>query len=197
MKDISNFKAVILAAGSSSRMGKPKQLLKVKGKSMLDHAISAALGAGINTPVVVLGANKDQILDGIELADKCDIIYNSDFTTGQASTLVAGTKRVINSCDAAVFMLADQPFVTAKLIAGMINRFLDERPDLLYPLYQQQRGNPVIISSDLFPRLLTATGDTGARFLFTDSTLKILAHEVDDRSVIIDIDTPEMYQAIK
>lgn len=190
-------KAVILAAGSSSRMRTPKQLLKVQGVSMLDHAIEAALGAGLTRPVVVLGAHRDTILSGIRLAKSCDIVVNPDYTQGQASSLVAGVQRIMNRCDAAIFMLSDQPLVKAELVSDLINRFIEHRPDVLLPFYRQKRGNPVIISNSLFPKLITATGDAGARFLFKDRNLNIYQCEVNDRSVVIDIDTPEAFQSLK
>jgi molybdenum cofactor cytidylyltransferase len=193
----SRFKAVILAAGSSSRMGSPKQLLKVQGYSMLDHAIGAALGAGLHRPVVVLGANRDAILDGIQLADRCELVFNPEYSLGQASSLVVGVKQIIDRCAAAVFLLSDQPLVTAGLVSELIDRFVEHQPDVLYPVYRKKRGNPVIINSALFPRLLNATGDTGARFLFRDTRLNIFAYEVDDSSVTVDIDTPEAFQALK
>ncbi|MFW2365112.1 MAG: nucleotidyltransferase family protein [Desulforhopalus sp.] len=191
------FKAVILAAGSSLRMGTPKQLLKVQGSTMLDHAIRAALGAGLDPPVVVLGAHREMILEGIKLAGSCEIVINRQYGLGQASSLVAGVQHIMGSCDAAVFLLADQPFVGAKLIAAMMGRFCESEADLLYPTYKKQRGNPVIIGKHLFPRLLTANGDAGARFLFNDKTLNILAYTTKDKSVIVDIDTPEDFQAHK
>ena len=100
-------------------------------------------------------------------------------------------------CDGAVFMLCDQPFVRGSLLAVLVERFRQKRPDLLYPVYRRQRGNPVVISSRLFPRLLTAAGDSGARFLFNDPELDSIAYEVDDQSVLMDIDTPEEYEALK
>lgn len=190
-------KAVILAAGSSSRMCTPKQLLKVQGKSMLDHAIEAALGAGLSRPVVVLGAHKNTILSGIRLAKSCDIVVNPDYAMGQASSMIAGVQHIKNRCDAAIFMLSDQPLVKAALVSDLISRFIEHRPDVLFPVYGQKRGNPVIISKDLFPKLLTATGDTGARFLFKDRNLNIFPCEVKDRSVVIDIDTPEAFHSLK
>ncbi len=192
-----NLKAVILAAGCSSRMGRPKQLLTVQGKSMLDHAITAALEAGLSRPVLVLGAFYERILKESALVKKCEIVHNQDFEQGQATSLVAGVKHLMYRCDGAVFMLCDQPFVRGSLLAVLVERFRQKRPDLLYPVYRRQRGNPVVISSRLFPRLLTAAGDSGARFLFNDPELDSIAYEVDDQSVLMDIDTPEEYEALK
>ncbi|MBU0942936.1 MAG: nucleotidyltransferase family protein [Proteobacteria bacterium] len=191
-----NIRAIILAAGTSSRMGRPKQLLQVEGECMLDHAIAAAQGAGAAPPVLILGAFAEEILRGARLATTCEIHRNQEYGKGQASSLVAGVQAVAGRCDAAIFLLTDQPFIDAQLVAGMTALFAEKRPDILYPLYRKQRGNPVIISSSLFPRLLTARGDKGARFLFTDKSLDILEYEVDNAAVVTDIDTLQDYAAI-
>ena len=184
-----NFGAVILAAGRSTRMGRPKQLLKFRGKSMLEHAIYAALGAGIRRPVVVLGASADTILSDIQVLENCNVVNNEDFKEGQAASLRAGTLNVAGKCDAAIFMLVDQPLIDSKLVLSLLDNFNKIRPDLLYPVYENQRGNPVVISASLFPRLLTIKGDEGARSLFNDSSLKICACEVNSQAVITDVDT--------
>lgn len=193
MKKHCKFAAVILAAGLSTRLGRPKQLLKVAGKSMLEHAITAARGAGIVTPVLVLGAFADDILKDVRAVTKCDTIFNQDYADGQAASLRAGVSSIMGTCDAAIFMLADQPLIKATLIMELMTRFNQHRPDILYPVYRRRRGNPVIISSRLFPRLLGATGDQGARFLFADTSLHVHACEVEDRAVVTDVDSWDDY----
>lgn len=189
MRNNLKFAAVILAAGMSSRMGKPKQMLRVMGKSMLEHAIIAARGAGILSPVLVIGAFADDILQDIELIKKCETIFNKDFAEGQATSLKVGVDAVRGKCEAAIFMLADQPLIDAALIKELMEQFNHYKPDILYPVYKKQRGNPVIITASLFPRLMDSTGDQGARFLFSDNSLTIRTYEVKSKAVITDIDT--------
>ena len=191
-----NFAAVILAAGRSTRMGKPKQLLRFKGQTMLEHAISAALGAGITTPVVVIGAYADSLLEEVQLLRYCKVLRNDDFAEGQSTSLRAGTSFLSGKYDAAIFMLADQPLVDSALVLNLSNEFSRVKPDVLYPVYQGRRGNPVIIGANLFPRLINISGDEGARSLFTDQSLKIHAHEVDNEAVVTDIDTWQDYTSL-
>jgi len=186
--------AVILAAGNSSRMGRPKQLLAVNGVSMLGHTILTAREAGYSRPVLVLGAHADEIQQKEQLTTLCKTIVNPDFTTGQSSSLKAGVQQIIGTCEAALFMLCDQPFLHQREVNELTERFISTQPDLLYPTYRGKRGNPVFISSTLFPKLLQARGDSGARFLFEESNLKIVGHEVDAPGILIDIDTPEEYE---
>lgn len=183
------FSAVILAAGMSSRMGRPKQLLRVMGKSMLEHAITAAKGAGIVSPVLVIGAFAADILRDIKLASKCETIFNKDYKDGQATSLRVGVEAVKGKCDAAIFMLSDQPLIDAVLITELMEQFSNYRPDILYPVYKKQRGNPVVISARLFSRLINSSGDQGARFLFNDNSLALRAYQVENRAVITDVDT--------
>ncbi len=182
-------------------MGEPKQLLEVKGKIMIDHAIKAALGASdgayADRPVLVLGACYKKILQKSKLADRCEIVINHNYTSGQARSLIAGVKQIQGKCDGAVFMLCDQPFVDAKLVRALTEKFNTVKPGLLYPVYNEQRGNPVIISSKLFSRLLNARGDQGARFLFKDSSLDIYACKVDAPGILVDVDTPQDYERLK
>lgn len=180
----------------SARFGSPKQLLKVNGKSMLEHAIAAATGAGIVSPVLVLGAFADDILRNVASVKKCQTIFNHEFADGQATSLKAGVRAIMGTCDAAVFMLADQPLVDAQCVVALMDRFKRYQPDALYPVYRQRRGNPVIIKARLFPRLLNATGDQGARFLFADRTLDVHAHEVQTKAFVTDIDTWDDYLLI-
>lgn len=189
-----HFTAIILAAGTSSRMGTPKQLLEVNGLSLLDHAIQAALNAGIISPIVVLGANAKLIEDQSVLLSHCTTVLNPKFVMGQSTSLVQGVLSSPAKSNAYIFLLADQPFIEGQMIGKMMSTFEKTGADVLYPEYRGQRGNPVIISSRLRQQLLLATGDNGARFLFSDRSLKIVSYPVSTEAVTIDIDTPSDYQ---
>lgn len=186
-----HFSAIILAAGSSSRMGTPKQLLQVDGLCMLDLVIQTALQAVIGPPVVVLGANASQIEAASTQLNRCSVVHNHNYRSGLSTSLKAGIKSSPVQTNAYIFMLADLPLVSGTLLRKMIEEFVKTEADILYPEYQGQRGNPVIITSKLRNRLLKAKGDTGAKFLLADTNLAIVAYPVTTRAVITDIDTPE------
>lgn len=177
-------------------MGQPKQLLMLDHSCLLDHTIEAVHGCGIPRPILVLGAFKDKIMEQAKLADSCEIVINEDYVSGQASSLKHGVSNISCKCDAVIFLLCDQPMVRSHLLCQMMDEFIKTTPDILYPTYQNQRGNPVIISNRLFPRLMEAKGDKGARFLFADAGLNINAYPVNDPAVVMDIDTPEDYELI-
>lgn len=189
-----HFTAIILAAGTSSRMGTPKQLLEVNGICMLDHAIEAALNAGISTPIVVLGANSSLIESQSLLLTRCKTVLNQDYNMGQSTSLIKGVLSSPSISTAYIFLLADQPRVGGELVLAMMNNFEKIRADILYPEYLGQRGNPVIITSRLRNQLLLSKGDSGAKFLFSDSSLKIVSYSAHTDAVVTDVDTPEDYQ---
>lgn len=191
-----HFTAIILAAGRSSRMGRPKQLLDVNGMCMLDHAIKAALNAGIISPIVVLGANASLIESHSTLLNRCTVVFNKKHDLGLSTSLIRGVLSSPAQSTAYIFILADQPLVDGTLLLKMMNEFIKIKADILYPEYLGQRGNPVIIDSKLRNRLLLSKGDSGAKFLFTDRTLHIASWPVNTDAVIIDVDTPEDYQNI-
>lgn len=189
-----SFSVIILAAGLSSRMGTPKQLLSIDGLSMLDHAVEAALAAGLDSPIVVLGHTAEQIKSQARLLSSCTVVINDSYRSGLSTSLKCGIEASRPETTAYVFMLADQPLVTGTLIKKLLKAFEERRPDILHPVYQGQRGNPVIITSRLRKRLLEAKGDSGARFLFNDPHLTIIPYPVTTPAVIVDIDTPEDLQ---
>ena len=191
-----HFTAIILAAGASSRMGRPKQLLEVNGICMLDHAIQAALSAGIIPPIVVLGANAKLIESYSTLLNQCTVVLNKKHDLGLSTSLIRGVLSSPDHSTAYIFIRADQPLIGGKLVLEMMNEFEKIKADILYPEYLGQRGNPVIINSKLRNHLLLSKGDSGAKFLFSDSTLHIVSWPVNTDAVITDVDTPEDYRNI-
>jgi molybdenum cofactor cytidylyltransferase len=191
-----HFTAIILAAGASSRMGRPKQLLEVNGTCMLDHAIQAALSAGIISPIVVLGANAKLIESYSTLLNQCTVVLNKKHDLGLSTSLIGGILSSPDHSTAYIFILADQPLIGGKLVLEMMNEFEKTKADILYPEYLGRRGNPVIINSKLHNQLLLSKGDSGAKFLFSDSTLHIVSWPVNTDAVITDVDTPEDYRNI-
>src|SRR5688500_16238838 len=117
--------AVLLAAGGSSRMGRPKQTLIVEGESLLRRAARAALGCPCRPVIAVLGANAEvshHALAGLEVIE----VFNPDWETGMGSSVSAGVRHLIEiepMIDAAVLLLCDQPFVTADVLARLVGAY--------------------------------------------------------------------------
>lgn len=175
-------------------MGRPKQLLEWKGKTLLDHVIGAALGGGFASPILVLGPHADEILARVKLSEKCRVVQNPNHHDGQATSLAAGIGEVTGRCEAVICLLGDQPLVSSVLLHRLISSYISQKPDILYPTCGGVRGNPVVIGHSLFTRLQTAKGDTGARRFLTDPQLDICPVELSDPAVLLDLDTMEEYR---
>lgn len=172
-----------------------KQLLRFRGTYLIDLAIGAARKAGIDQPLVILGAYSEQILKESQTIQQCRTILNPYWQQGLSTSIIAALPH-LSPHEGVIFQLCDQPLVSSKLIHDMAHRFLEFNPDILYPEYQKQRGNPVIIHHRLFSRLMENSGDKGARFLFSDPSIHKHAYQTEDNSCLVDIDTMEEYQKI-
>lgn len=185
--------AVLLAAGESRRMGRPKQLLPWGGVSLVRHAAQTALASCADGLFVVVGCYADAVraeLAGLPLT----IVENPDYADGQASSLRCAIAAV-TAYQAALVLLSDQPLVTAATLDGLIGRWRETGALAVVPRYQGQRGNPVLVDRCLFAELLALQGDSGARQLFERYASQIVWVEAD-RSVVVDVDNPEAYREL-
>jgi molybdenum cofactor cytidylyltransferase len=192
-----NIGVVILAAGSSSRLGKPKQLLEFNGKSLLQHSIDEATNSNASAVIIVLGDNADSISKEVD-KNKAHIVRNSEWEEGMASSVRNGLstlQRILPSTDAVIFMVCDQPYVSASLINELINRQKETGKGIVTSSYGEAIGPPALFHESLFNELMRLKGDAGAR--------KIIQQHSDDVATVlftkgkIDIDTNEDYEALK
>jgi molybdenum cofactor cytidylyltransferase len=185
--------AVILAAGESTRMGRTKQLLSWKGKSLIWHVARAAIEEGIEEVIIVVGANGVKIrksLDDLEVK----YVENPDWQLGQSTSLQAGLAVLSAKTGAVIFLLADQPQITPTLIRTLIEKHATTLAPIIAPLVDGKRGNPVLFDRIVFDELMRIQGDTGGRELFSRHAVEWL--EWQDASVLLDIDTEDDYQRL-
>lgn len=182
---------VILAAGASSRLGRPKQMLELGGAPMLRHTVRHALESAAAEVVVVLGNQADAVRAAVgEMGQRT--VVNPDFAAGQSTSLVAGIRAVDTGSAAAIIMLGDQPTVEPALLNRLIERFGEAGPAIVQPVYEGVPGNPVLFRRNLFPELLAVTGDQGAREI-----IRSRRHPVDridaGQPMPPDVDTDDDY----
>ena len=152
---------VLLAAGTSSRMGKNKLFLRLGGDSVLRRAAKSAIGAGLDPLIVVLGHESEQASAELEGID-CAPVVNPDYASGMTTSLRAGIQAVPDSASAAVVLLADMPFVTPEMIRQVATRWSGE--PLALSVYGDVVAPPILYSVALFPELLEMTaGDCRKR----------------------------------
>jgi len=181
---------IILAAGSSSRMGLPKQLLQLHGKTLLRHAADTALAAHPAKVVAVLGFESDRMKH--ELDDlPVHIVLNPAWQEGIASSLKEGIASLPESIEAALMLLCDQPFVTTELLIRLIVCCTDTRP-IAATGYEQSAGVPACFKRSLFPELNQLTGDLGAKRVIDKDPTRLTTIPFDAAN--IDIDTLEDYR---
>jgi len=186
---------VILAGGTSSRLGRPKQLLELGGEPLLRHTVRRALASSAADVVLVLGSRAEEIGAAVgELGQR--IVINPDFAAGQSTSMVAGVVALGADIDAAILMLGDQPTVTPALLDRLIATFEETGAAIEQPRYHGRPGNPVLFRRDLFPELLAVTGDLGAREIIQRRKGDVVWVDLDEPAPP-DVDSDEDYEYLK
>lgn len=194
MPDSSTCALVLLAAGGSTRMGRPKQLLPVHGQPLLRHVTQLALRASVSPVVVVLGANADVIapcLDGLSV----QIAVNPNWSEGLGSSLRCGMEALLTAVpetEVVIVALADQPALPPEHLAQLIARYCQGGCTAVASKIGQEPVPPVLFDRSWFDRLRTLTGDTGARALLHERAAEVATVPLATNT---DLDTPEDYRA--
>lgn len=185
---------ILLAAGTSSRMGSNKLLFELDGESVLRGAARRALAGGLSPLLVVLGHQEEKArreLDGLP----CQVVVNPDYEKGITSSLKTGVAALPSDVQAAMVMLADMPFVTTEMIAGLIDRYRSTEAPLVISDYEGVNAPPMLYDRALFGELLTMTEEGCGR-----QVVKRHRHEAEvlpwPASALADLDVPEDYERV-
>ena len=186
---------LILAAGGSSRMGSPKQLLKWKNSNLLNHTIYKAIELNLKEIVVVLGANADMIIPKINQS-KVNILINKDWKNGLGSSISAGITYINKSfqnIDAALIMLSDQPLIEFDHYLKLIKYFSSKNKTIVATKYNDSKlGVPALFDKIYFKDLIDLNLDFGAKQLISRYSENVIS--IENEQSRFDIDTPEQYQ---
>lgn len=193
--------AVVLAAGSSRRMGaQNKLLLPVNGQPMVRQVVAKALASQAAQVIVVVGHQAEQVtqaLEGLERggSQAVQVVTNPDFAQGMASSLRAGVAAVDKTMVGAMFLLGDMPFLDVRSLNQLISAFAAQidsggERDILVPERDGRRGNPILWGRRYFEEIEQLEGDTGARVLLQRYRDRIHTMPLADSGIHIDIDTP-------
>jgi len=186
-----NIAILILAAGSSSRMGAVKQLLPAGKTTLLGLTIENALQSKTNKTYCVLGANAKIIKKSIKKYN-VETIFNPDYKSGLSSSIATGIKHIINqNFDAVLIVLGDQPLISSEYLNLMIETFKANDKKVIASRYNSNLGVPTIIPKKYYNQLLKLKGDKGAKDFLNNGTIKII--ELNNTN-LMDIDTKEDYQ---
>lgn len=188
--------AVILAAGASSRMGRPKQTLQYRGESLLRRAALAALGAGCCPVIVVTGANAElsrREMAGLDVRE----VLNPRWETGMASSVRAGVEALVGAAaeaGAAVLLLCDQPHVTAAVISELIAAHRATERLVVASAYGGSFGVPALFGRALFVELAQLEGAAGAKQVIKRYAAE--AHFIPFPGGEVDVDTPDDFSRL-
>jgi len=203
--------AIILAAGSSSRMGvgRHKLLLPLDDRPVLAHVIDATLASITRPIIIVLGHQADQVRTQIKpntTSPSIMLVENTDYLQGMSTSLRMGVQMLISHSyrktslsyyvDSALILLGDQPMITPQVIDTLITAYRTTGRTIVAPLYNGKRGNPVLFDESLFPELIEVTGDEGGRTVLERHRQEVELVEMGDVPANFDVDTWEAYQQV-
>jgi len=184
--------AVILSAGASSRMGRPKALLPYREETFLEHLIEVTRHPRIGATRVVLGAGAE-VIQAVAKLDPSVVVLNPDWEQGQLSSIRAGLRSLEGiDTDGIVLCPVDHPLVSEPLVSELIERFYEDKKAIVLPTYKGRRGHPVIFSAALYGELLAASADKGARAVVWAHAADVLEVPTDEEGVVLNINDPDM-----
>ena len=186
--------AIILAAGKSGRMGRPKQLLRYNGKTLLQHVVDEVKTSDIGSVIIVLGHATERMIGETDMAGVY-IVKNGNWESGMASSIITGIKVLISEhpdTDAAILLVSDQPHLDSALINQIIAKQSESGKPIVACEYEGGPGVPALFHKYFFSQLLALKGDAGAKKLIHQN-LNLVA-TVPFALGHVDVDTPEAYR---
>jgi molybdenum cofactor cytidylyltransferase len=184
--------AIILAAGKSGRLGTPKQLLKWRARTLVEHAVMGAGAVADAGVIVVTGANADEV--SAAAGSAATVEFNPDWATGMASSLCAGLKKVPNKADGVLLMVCDQPLITAADLVRLVDVWHNHPSAPVAAAYNDIIGVPAVLPARLLAELAGLTGEQGAGLWLRQRDDVI---PVPLENAATDVDTQKDYRFIR
>ena len=189
------FPGIILAAGSSTRMGRTKALLPLGDATFVDRLIQTF--AGVCEPViVVLGGDAEAVQAALPKTPTVVAAFNPDHWIGMLSSLQTGLSRMPVDSPAVVFTLVDHPRLKATTLKSVVEQFTQSGAEIVIPRYRGQRGHPVVVSRRVADELLAAPKSVSPKDVIRRHREATVFVDLDDPAIVEDIDTPEDYRAV-
>ena len=186
---------MVLAAGGSTRMGRPKQLAELDGRPLLAHVLAAVGDAPVDRVVVALGGAASEVLDRVDLG-RADPLVVEGWAEGMGHVLASTLAQAGDDWAAVVVLLGDQPLVPGDAVARLIEAWRAGAGPVVTATYGGRPGHPKLFDRQLLPDLLRLTGDTGARDLLAAHPDRVHRVEVGDLGSDADIDVEADLQRV-
>jgi molybdenum cofactor cytidylyltransferase len=194
---LSKLAVLILAAGNSSRMGTPKQLLKWKETNLLQHTINTVNELNLDVVFVVLGAHYNTILEQVNV-DSATVVYNPNWEAGIGNSIAFGVNKINKlhpEIEGILITLSDQPLINSSYLKTIVENYYLHHRKIVCTLYQNKKlGVPAIFNQIYFEALKQLNHDKGAKNLLSKYSSQI--SYLDGMDVISDIDTKEDYKKL-
>ena len=188
---------VLLSAGLSQRFGSPKALAKLHNETVIEHLQKMLVETQVGEIIVVLGAHADQIKPYLLDHKKVTFVYNKDYNFGQTSSFKTGVKNVSNDTRGIMLLPVDFPFVSSDTITTLIQYFLDNRPNILIPMFKDKKGHPPLFSSKFRDEFLALDNESGLNTVAHTHQSEITSFPVEDIGVISTFNTLDEFESIK
>ncbi len=188
--------AIVLAAGMSRRMGQLKLLLPWdRGQTIIEHILTQLFLARVDHPVVVVGNRADEVRPLAE-AIGADTVFNADYETGDMlSSVKAGLRVMPPNVAAALIVLGDQPRIQPRVVQQVMTAYAEGKGEIVAPSYQMRRGHPILIDRRYWKELLDLPDGAAPRDVLNAHAERIAYVNVDNDSVLHDVDTPDDYRS--
>ncbi|HLI57206.1 MAG TPA: nucleotidyltransferase family protein [Actinomycetota bacterium] len=189
---------IVLAGGTSSRLGQPKQLLELEGRPLLQHIVdtAASAGSGLGEVVVVLGHLAGDVASALTLPPSARTVVNPEYATGQASSMRTGLVAASPGSDGAVILLGDQPGMPAAHIAAVVAAFEGGAGPIVQASFRGTPSHPVLFARSVWAELMAVTGDKGAREVIKAHPDWVVRVDLD-AEIPPDLDTMEDYRRLR
>jgi molybdenum cofactor cytidylyltransferase len=184
--------AIVLAAGKSERMGSPKALLPISGRTFLENVLDAISRTSIEQIIVVVGHHQKEIEASLRLPS---VVFNPDYEKGMITSFQAGIRALSWDASGAFLFLVDHPLVEAATIEAMIMNLSPNR--IILPTFQGRRGHPVLFSSDVLEEILALPTTEGANIVVRKDPGRVVEVPVNAPGILVDIDTPEQFEQLR
>ncbi|MDY6861687.1 MAG: nucleotidyltransferase family protein [Thermodesulfobacteriota bacterium] len=188
--------AIILAAGESKRMGRPKQLLSLGNQTVIQRVVDNFVNSKVDEVIVVLGFCWKEIEFSIQ-NKPIKTVLNKAYSNGMSSSIRKGLSSLSRESDAFFIALGDQPLIKKDLINMLIEKFENSKKGIIVPVFKGRRGHPVLFSSRYKKDFNILKGDEGGKRILYSNNEDILEAEVETETVLFDMDEKKDYEYIK